>query len=179
MPISLKRVNQLKANRAARGSSALNLSRSLLVAVSLAVLLALASMPPGRSQSSGSNGGSNGVQNGGNGAQSTSSSGYPGHGGFTRIPGDDDYDPMMSQRRIRALNTVRQKLLVQDTNKLFRLAKELNQEVAASNPSAWTPDQLHKIAEIEKLAHGVRERMASGVGEPVPGIADPGVIYAH
>jgi hypothetical protein len=85
----------------------------------------------------------------------------------------------MTERRLRALNTERQKLLVSDTNKLFRLAKELNQEVAASNPSAWTPDQLHKIAEIEKLAHSVKDRMTTAVGVPSPSIFPPTVAYPH
>jgi hypothetical protein len=146
------------------------------MALSVAILISLAGIPAGHSQSTGSTSGSNG-------SQSTSSSGVPEHPErprFETAPGDDEAsDPLTTERRVRALNMVRQKLLVQDTNKLFRLAKELNQEVATTSPSAWTPDQLHKIAEIEKLAHSVRERMAMAVGGPSPSIFSPTVTFPH
>ncbi len=61
-----------------------------------------------------------------------------------------------------ALNVERQKQMVSDANKLLKLARELNDEVATANTGTFTPDQLHKIAEIEKLARSVRERMADG-----------------
>jgi hypothetical protein len=92
---------------------------------------------------------------------------------------DDDIDPLLMERRIRALNTERQKLMVADTNKLFRLAKELNQEIATENTGAWTPDQLRKIAEIEKLAHNVRERMATGVSEAPSLLSSPSIIFPN
>ena len=173
MPNALKYVSKNETHRAARIGS-FNVSLSLPSAMGLAILLSLTVIPAARSQSTGSTSGSNG-------SQSTSSSGapeHPEHPRFEPAPGDDDSsDPVTSERRVRALNMVRQKLLVQDTNKLFRLAKELNQEVATTNPSAWTPDQLHKIAEIEKLAHSVRERMAMAVGEPSPSIFSPTVTF--
>ena len=67
--------------------------------------------------------------------------------------------------------------MVADTNKLLKLAKELNDEVAASNPGSLTPEQLHKIAEIEKLARSVKERMTAAVARPQPAPATPGFIY--
>ena len=63
--------------------------------------------------------------------------------------------------------------MVSDTNKLLKLARELNDEVAAKNAAALTPDQLHKIAEIEKLAHSVKEKMADGVGQPTQSAVPP------
>lgn len=75
-------------------------------------------------------------------------------------------DPVMAERRLRALNIERQKQMVSDANKLLKLAKELNDEVAGAHADALTPAQLHKIAEIEKLARNVKERMASAVGPP-------------
>jgi hypothetical protein len=175
MPNVLKCVQTQEVRRAARIGS-LNMSRSLQTAVNLAILLSFAVIPAVRSQSTG-------IKNGSDGSQSPSSSGAPDHPEHPRFEpalGDDGTsDPVMTERRVRALNMVRQKLLVQDTNKLFRLAKELNQEVAATNPSAWTPDQLHKIAEIEKLAHSVRERMAMGVGEPSPSLFSPTVAFPN
>jgi hypothetical protein len=89
----------------------------------------------------------------------------------------DDYDPVMMERRIRALNMERQKEMVSDANKLLKLARELNEEVALQKSGALTPDQLHKIAEIEKLARNVKERMTSGVGEPQSVIPAPAVVY--
>jgi hypothetical protein len=78
----------------------------------------------------------------------------------------DDADPTMTERRIRALNNERQKQLVSDTDKLLKLARELNEEVAKTNADSLTPDELHKIADIEKLARSVRQRMTEGVGQP-------------
>lgn len=104
------------------------------------------------------------------------------HGGFGRpnlspLPSDEDYDPVMAERRMQALNTERQKQLVSDTNKLLKLAKELNDQVAANNPGSLTSDQMRKIAEIEKLAKSVRERMTAGVGEAQPSMPAPAVIF--
>ena len=79
----------------------------------------------------------------------------------------------MMERRIRALNNERQKEMVSDTNKLLKLAQELNDEIAAKNAGTLTFDQLHKIAQIEKLARGVKEKMAIGVGQPGPTVAAP------
>ena len=56
---------------------------------------------------------------------------------------------MMTQKRLSALNIERQKQIVADTTKLLRLARELNEEVAASNTGRLTPAELHKVAEIE------------------------------
>jgi hypothetical protein len=78
----------------------------------------------------------------------------------------DDPDPAMLERRMRALNNERQKQLVADTDKLLKLARELNEEVAKTNTDSLTPDELHKIADIEKLARNVRQRMTESVGQP-------------
>lgn len=79
-----------------------------------------------------------------------------------------DYDPTQMERRLTALNIERQKQMVSDTNKLLKLARELNEEVAANSSAMLTGDQLHKIAEIEKLARGVKQKMADGVGQSTP-----------
>ena len=88
---------------------------------------------------------------------------------FPSRPGFDssgDYDSEMNGKRQLALNIERQKRMVADTNKLLKMARELNDEVAASNAGTLTPEQLHKIAEIEKLARSVKERMTTGSAEP-------------
>jgi hypothetical protein len=92
----------------------------------------------------------------------------------------DDADPTMAERRIRALNTERQKQIVADTDKLLKLARELNEEVAKANTGTLTTEQLHKIADIEKLARSVRQRMTETVGEaPTILPAQPMVFPTH
>ncbi len=81
------------------------------------------------------------------------------------LPDTQVLDPLMAERRVRALNLERQKRMVADANKLLALAKELNNEVAAMNAGSFTADQLRKITEIEKLARSVRERMTADVTE--------------
>jgi hypothetical protein len=85
---------------------------------------------------------------------------------FGQIPSaaDDNIgsgDPLWQEKQLRLINADRQKQLVADTNKLLKLAQQLNDEIAAANPDSLTPDQLRRIAEIEKLAHSVKEKMAA------------------
>jgi hypothetical protein len=73
-------------------------------------------------------------------------------------------DPAESERRLRALNILRQKALVSDTKKLLQLANELNAEIGGADSESLTADQLRKLAAIEKLAHSVKEKMSTSVG---------------
>jgi len=75
--------------------------------------------------------------------------------------GQDSNSP--DQKRIRALNTDRQKTLVSDAEKLLKLAKELNDEVT-NKSGPMTGEQLHKLDEIGKLARSVKEKMSFSVG---------------
>jgi hypothetical protein len=68
-------------------------------------------------------------------------------------------DPAEQQRRLRALNVERQKRVVSDSNKLLKLTTELNAEVAQSSFDSLTPTQLRKLAEIERLARDLKEKM--------------------
>lgn len=79
--------------------------------------------------------------------------------------GPDDPGSAMAQRRLRTLNEERQKQMVADTNRLLKLARELNDEMASTTADALTADQLRKVAEIEKLARSVKERMVVGAGQ--------------
>jgi len=138
-------------------------ARSLCRYWAIALLVGLAFGSAGYSQTStGSNGGSGNGQGAGAGT-GVSRPGF-GRQGIGPFSNDDDYDPVMAERRMRALNTERQKQMVSDASKLLKLAKELNDEVAGTNSDSFTPDQLRKIAEIEKLARSVRERMSAAVG---------------
>jgi hypothetical protein len=75
----------------------------------------------------------------------------------------DPNDSLWQEKQLRLLNVDRQKQLVADTNKLLKLAQELDAEIAGANPGSLTPDQLRRIAEIEKLAHSVKEKMSTSV----------------
>jgi hypothetical protein len=73
-------------------------------------------------------------------------------------------DPMQRQRlekMEKARNADRQKHLVQDTDKLLALAKELKEEVAKSNEDTLSVNVVKKAGEIEKLAKSVKDRMRS------------------
>jgi hypothetical protein len=67
------------------------------------------------------------------------------------------------ERQLRLLNADRQKELVADTNKLLKVARELDSEMTAADADIPTPAQLRKAAEIEKLAHSVKQKMVTSV----------------
>lgn len=77
--------------------------------------------------------------------------------------GMDSGDPVEKEKRLRALNAARHKSLVSDANKLLKLAQELDDEVHRTNPDSLTPAELGKVAEIEKLAHRVKDEMSTSV----------------
>jgi hypothetical protein len=157
-----------------RMNRCLNSCVARFVRSGLPLAIALAACCAAQAQNSSQQGAGNG------------SSGMPGsatRSGFGRpnmgtLPGDDDnYDPVMAERRLRALNIERQKQMVSDATKLLKLAQELNSEVASANAGGFTPDQLRKIGEIEKLARSVRERMSSAVGETPAVLPPPTLTY--
>ena len=78
-------------------------------------------------------------------------------------------DAAWNAKRLRALNADRQKSMVSDAEKLLKIARQLDAEVA-SNPrdGVMTPSELHKLAEIEKLARSIKSKMAmSFTGGPL------------
>ena len=83
-----------------------------------------------------------------------------------------DSEPGPDKRRLRLLNTARQKEIVSETARLLKLAQELNNEVASSDSSRMTGEQLRKVAEIAKLAKSVKEKMSFSVGG-FPGAEEP------
>jgi hypothetical protein len=126
---------------------------------------------PGHAQSSGGSGGGQGQGQG-------SMHPYTPHQDVSPLTPDDG-DPSMFERRIRALNAERQKQIVADTDKLLKLARELNDEVAKANTGTLTMDELHKIADIEKLARNVRQKMTESVGDPQTNIPPPMIFPTH
>jgi hypothetical protein len=150
------------------------LTFGLCIGLMIALLVLTDGCIAGRAQLPSSNPGSTSA---GQGMGQDSSRGGFGRSGASPLSSGDDYDPVMMERRMRMLNAERQKQMVADTNKLFKLARELNDEVAKANESSFTLDQLRKIAEIEKLAKSVRERMAAGSGETPNLFPPPALVY--
>ena len=72
-------------------------------------------------------------------------------------------DHVFEERQIRLQSIALHKSMVSDTDKLLKLVTELNGEINKDIPSELTPEQLRKVAEIEKLARNVREKMKSSV----------------
>jgi hypothetical protein len=75
---------------------------------------------------------------------------------------------MQEEKLLQALNADRQKSMVSDADKLLRLVDELNSEIARSKPDSLSAAQLRKVAEIEKLAHKVRDKMSTSVRGVAP-----------
>jgi len=111
----------------------------------------------------------------------------PPHGSSAQSMGQGARDPFTDadgqyspddERRLRALNALRQKSMVEDTGKLLKLATELNAEISSQHPDSLTPEQLHKLAEIEKLAHSVKDKMSTSV-RPTPVFRPPSAPNLH
>jgi len=64
------------------------------------------------------------------------------------------------QKRVREMNAARQKAIVADTEKLLKLARELKDEIGSTNLDQLVSAEVSKLAEIEKLAHSIKEKMS-------------------
>jgi hypothetical protein len=111
------------------------------------------------------------------GAQSHGSPSLPTLPSGAPVGSRDDYDipsrdPAEEARRLQALNAARQKGIVSDANKLLKLTTELNEEIARTNSGTLTPAQIRKLAQIEKLAHSVSEKMSATM-LPSTGLQSP------
>jgi len=160
-----ERCNMRRAGNQSRARLEREFRLPVYLASFVALLLSFACVPAGNAQ--------NGSASNGNGNMNGTFSRHSDMGPLAT----DDYNPIMTERRLRALNMERQKEMVSDTNKLLRLARELNEEVAGQKSEALTLNQLHKVAEIEKLARNVRDRMTSAVGETQSEIPPATIIY--
>jgi len=70
---------------------------------------------------------------------------------------NDGSRPAQNQTKLRDVD--RQKQIVADTQKLVKLANELNAAVEKSNKDTLSLDVIRKADEIEKLAKSLREKM--------------------
>jgi hypothetical protein len=71
----------------------------------------------------------------------------------------DPMEAMMAARTRMERNIDRQKHMENDAQRLLSLANELNAEIASSGAETMTPEMLHKMDEIEKLARSVKDKM--------------------
>ena len=85
----------------------------------------------------------------------------PGHSGFGDGP---NLDPLSEAKRTKALNAERHKAMISDTEKLVKLARQLDAEIASNPTDALTPEETQKLQMIEKLAHNVKTKMAQSFG---------------
>jgi len=88
----------------------------------------------------------------------------PGTSPQNDVDGAIESNPLWGQQRQTALNVERHKSLVSDSDKLLKLARQLDAEIASNSTDELTPQELHKVAEIEKLAHNVKTKMAQSFG---------------
>jgi hypothetical protein len=71
------------------------------------------------------------------------------------------------EKRLAYLNAERHKTLVAATNRLVKLAGELQAQINSEPQTPLTPDQVRQFQEIEKLAHNIRDKMSTSV-RPAP-----------
>jgi hypothetical protein len=72
-----------------------------------------------------------------------------------RVAGNDPIHDQIEQVQHAQM----QKQLIQDTDKLLALAKQLKEEVDRSNGGTLPVDAVKKAAEIEKLAKSVKSKL--------------------
>lgn len=84
--------------------------------------------------------------------------------GQSRLPTQSQEEPQVAPeieaKRIKALNQMRHKAMVDDAAHLLALARELNDDTASLSPA----ERLRKAGEIEKLAKSVKEKMSYSMG---------------
>ena len=85
-----------------------------------------------------------------------------------RRPEPDTAIAEAMKKQIRALNVQRQKQIVTATDRLVKMVADLNAQINSHDPSRLTADEMQQLAEIEKLARTIREKMTTPVTPPMP-----------
>lgn len=80
---------------------------------------------------------------------------------FANNPPDPAHSHML-RAMSRERNAARQEEIVEDTQQLLGLAKQLQAAVAKSNKNELSLEVVNTAAEIEKLAKSVKEKMRDG-----------------
>jgi hypothetical protein len=65
----------------------------------------------------------------------------------------------VQQQQAKAANQQRQVEIKRDTEKMFQLTAELKDSLTKSGEGVVSMDDLKKVEQIEKLAHGVKSKM--------------------
>jgi hypothetical protein len=65
----------------------------------------------------------------------------------------------LEAKRVRGAANERQKKMVEESDKLLKLATELKSEADRTAREPMSADAVRKAEEIEKLAHDVKQRM--------------------
>jgi hypothetical protein len=78
----------------------------------------------------------------------------------------DKADPAMAAKMVRERNEIRQKAIIDETNQLLDLAKQLKDAVDKTSKDQLSLQVVRKAEEIEKLAKDVKSKMRDGTGEP-------------
>jgi hypothetical protein len=68
-------------------------------------------------------------------------------------------DDSAEVRQAQLLRVQRQKQLISDSDKLLKLATDLKQQIDNTPAETLPADSVKKAAEIEKLAHSLRQRL--------------------
>lgn len=81
---------------------------------------------------------------------------------FANSTPPDPSQAHMLREMAKERNMIRQKEIVDDTNQLLDLAKQLKDAVNKSSKDQLSLDVVNTAAEIEKLAKSVKEKMRDG-----------------
>jgi DNA topoisomerase VI subunit B len=76
---------------------------------------------------------------------------------------EDSLHRMDNLKRISELNELRQKEMTSDTAKLVELANQLKAEMDKGGKGIPNMEEVRRVEEIEKLAHGVQSKMRATV----------------
>jgi len=97
-----------------------------------------------------------------------------------RIPATRDVDqspldsvgigtPVFYEKRLQMLNAAQHQAMVADTDRLLKLVADLSSQINSSKTNELSADQLRMVADIEKLAHSVKDKMRMSVRSAVNG----------
>ncbi len=74
-------------------------------------------------------------------------------------------DQQTAKQNFEAANAERKKQIAEDSAKLLQLATDLKAEVDKTDKDTLSLNVIRKAEQIEKLAHGVKEKMKLTVGQ--------------
>jgi len=79
---------------------------------------------------------------------------------------EDAMHMQFDQKRLTMINVARQKEMTTDTARLVALATEVKTDTEKTGKESLSAIELHKVEQIEKLAHSVREKMRATITPP-------------